>query len=49
LLLGVQVLSAEIRDRAGGQVLLTALVGSLPRLQLIWGRAGMLLPLSSTG
>ncbi len=40
LLLGVKVLAAEIRDRAGGQVLLTALVGSLPRLQVIWGDSG---------
>ena len=40
LLLGVKVLSAEIRDRAGGQVLLTALGGKLPRLQLIWGDSG---------
>jgi putative transposase len=40
LLLGVKVLSAEIRDRAAGQVLLTTLVGSLPRLQVIWGDSG---------
>jgi len=40
LLLGVKVLAAEIRDRAGGQVLLTALRGSLPRLQVIWGDSG---------
>ena len=40
LLLGVKVLAAEIRDRAGGMVLLTALRGSLPRLQLIWGDSG---------
>jgi putative transposase len=40
LLLGVKVLAADIRDRAGGQVLLTALVGSLPRLQVIWGDSG---------
>ena len=40
LLLGVKVLAAEIRDRAGGQMLLTALIGSLPRLQVIWGDSG---------
>jgi putative transposase len=40
LLLCVKVLAADIRDRAGGQVLLTALVGSLPRLQVIWGDSG---------
>jgi transposase len=40
LLLGVKVLAAEIRDRAGGQVLLTALRGHLPRLQVIWGDSG---------
>ena len=40
LLLGVKVLAAEIRDRAGGQVLLTALRGKLPRLQVIWGDSG---------
>jgi putative transposase len=40
LLLGVKVLGAEIRDRAGGMVLLTALRGTLPRLQLIWGDSG---------
>jgi putative transposase len=40
LLLGVKVLAADIRDRAGGMVLLTALVGRLPRLQVIWGDSG---------
>ena len=40
LLLGVKVLAADIRDRAGGMVLLTALVGKLPRLQVIWGDSG---------
>jgi putative transposase len=40
LLLCVKVLAADIRDRAGGQVLLTALSGSLPRLQVIWGDSG---------
>jgi len=40
LLLGVKVLAAEIRDRAGGQVLLTTLRGKLPRLQVIWGDSG---------
>src|SRR5215472_537533 len=40
LLLGVKVLAAEIRDRAGSQVLLTALRGSLPRLHVIWGDSG---------
>jgi hypothetical protein len=40
LLLGVTVLAADIRDRAAGQVLLTALRGHLPRLQVIWGDSG---------
>jgi len=40
LLLCVKVLAADIRDRAAGQVLLTALVGKLPRLQVIWGDSG---------
>jgi putative transposase len=40
LLLGVKVLAADIRDRAGGKVLLTALRGKLPRLQVIWGDSG---------
>ncbi len=40
LLLAVKVLAADIRDRAGGQVLLTALRGKLPRLQVIWGDSG---------
>ncbi len=40
LLLGVKVLAAEIRDRAAGKVLLTALRGKLPRLQVIWGDSG---------
>jgi len=40
LLLGVKVLAAEIRDRAAGKELLTALRGNLPRLQVIWGDSG---------
>jgi transposase len=40
LLLCVKVLAADIRDRAGGQVLLAALIGKLPRLQVIWGDSG---------
>ena len=40
LLLCVKVLAADIRDRAAGQVLLEALVGKLPRLQVIWGDSG---------
>ena len=40
LLLGVKVLAADIRDRAGGKVLLQPLVGKLPRLQVIWADSG---------
>jgi len=36
LLIAVKVLAANITDREGGKVLLTALVGKLPRLQLMW-------------
>jgi putative transposase len=36
LLMSVKVLAANITDREGGKVLLIALVGTLPRLQLIW-------------
>jgi putative transposase len=40
LLLGVKVLAADIRDRAGGKVLLQPLAGKMPRLQVIWGDSG---------
>jgi putative transposase len=36
LLMAVKVLAANLTDREGGKVLLIALVGTLPRLQLIW-------------
>jgi putative transposase len=36
LLMSVKVLAANITDREGGKVLLIALVGTLPRLHLIW-------------
>jgi len=36
LLMAVKVLAANITDREGGKVLLTTLVGNLPRLQLMW-------------
>jgi putative transposase len=36
LVISVKVLAANITDREGGKVLLAALVGKLPRLQLIW-------------
>jgi putative transposase len=40
LLLAVKVLSAHIRDRAGGKELLEPLKGKIPRLQLIWADSG---------
>jgi transposase len=40
LLVSVKVLAAEIRDREGGKVVLTALMGKLPRLQVIWADSG---------
>ena len=40
LLLAVKVLSAHIRDRAGGKILLEPLRGKIPRLQLIWADSG---------
>ncbi len=40
LLLCVKVLAADIRDRAGGKVLLQPLAGKMPRLQVIWGDSG---------
>jgi transposase len=40
LLLKVKVLAADIGDREGAKVLLHALVGKLPRLQLIWADSG---------
>jgi putative transposase len=36
LLILVKVLAANITDREGGKVLLTPLVGKLPRLRLMW-------------
>ena len=36
LLILVKVLAANITDREGGKVLLTTLVGNLPRLRLMW-------------
>jgi transposase len=38
--MSVKVLAADIGDRDGGKVLLIALVGRLPRLQLIWADSG---------
>lgn len=38
--MSVKVLAADITDREGGKVVLTALVGKLPRLQLIWADSG---------
>ena len=35
-----QVLAANITDREGAKVLLTALIGKLPRLLLIWADSG---------
>jgi transposase len=40
LLICVKVLAADITDREGGKVLLTALSGKLPRLLLIWADSG---------
>jgi hypothetical protein len=40
LLMSVKVLAADIGDRDGGKVLLIALVGHLPRLQVIWADSG---------
>jgi len=40
LVISVKVLAADITDREGGKVVLTALVGKLPRLQLIWADSG---------
>ncbi|GAC1408428.1 MAG: hypothetical protein NVSMB49_28600 [Ktedonobacteraceae bacterium] len=36
----MKVLAADISDREGAKVLLQALVGKLPRLQLIWADSG---------
>jgi hypothetical protein len=38
--MSVKVLTADIGDRDGGKVLLIALVGHLPRLQVIWADSG---------
>jgi putative transposase len=40
LVVSAKVLAADITDREGGKVLLTALLGKLPRLQLIWADSG---------
>jgi putative transposase len=40
LVISVKVLAAAITDREGGKVLLAALKGKLPRLQLIWAESG---------
>ena len=40
LLIRVKVLAANITDRDGAAILLTSLVGHLPRLQLIWADSG---------
>jgi putative transposase len=40
LLLKVKVLAADIGDREGAKMILHALVGKLPRLQLIWADSG---------
>jgi putative transposase len=40
LLICVKVLAADITDREGGKILLTALSGKLPRLLLIWADSG---------
>jgi hypothetical protein len=40
LLMSVKVLEADLGDRDGGKVLLIALVGHLPRLQVIWADSG---------
>jgi DDE family transposase len=36
LVISAKVLAADITDREGAKVLLTALIGKLPRLLLIW-------------
>jgi putative transposase len=40
LVICAKVLAANITDREGGKVLLTALIGKLPRLLLIWADSG---------
>jgi putative transposase len=40
LLMSVKVLIADLGDQDGGKVLLLPLVGTLPRLQLIWAESG---------
>src|SRR6266851_9095539 len=40
LLMSVKVLEASLGDREGGRELLLALVGTLPRLQVIWVDSG---------
>jgi putative transposase len=40
LLICVKVLAADMRDRAGGKVLLQPLAGKMPRLQVIWADSG---------
>jgi hypothetical protein len=40
LVICAKVLAADITDRDGAKVLLTALIGKLPRLLLIWADSG---------
>lgn len=40
LVICAKVLAADITDREGAKVLLTALIGKLPRLLLIWADSG---------
>jgi transposase len=40
LVICAKVLAADIRDRAGGKVLLQPLAGKMPRLQVIWADSG---------
>jgi transposase len=40
LVISAKVLAADITDREGAKVLLTALIGKLPRLLLIWADSG---------
>jgi putative transposase len=40
LLIAVKVLAANIPDRDGAAILLTSLLGHLPRLQVIWADSG---------
>jgi hypothetical protein len=40
LVICTKVLAADITDRDGAKVLLSSLVGKLPRLLLIWADSG---------